>query len=102
MWGLSPREEKAALEELMQFTINPCSEEELPDSYDTLSYVYDSKANPTRPIRMNRMRLRSLKLEEKLALSYAMGQSSKLFVFENQVVGSLEETRYLPKELANK
>lgn len=48
------------------------------------------------------MKLRSLRTEEKLALSYAMAQSSKLFVFESRVLQSLERTRYLPKELAAK
>jgi uncharacterized Rmd1/YagE family protein len=69
-------------------------------SYDTLDYVFDRKANPQRPIRFDRMRLRSLQLAEKLALSYAMAQSSKLFVFESKVLDSVERTRYLPKELA--
>ena len=48
------------------------------------------------------MNLRSSKMEEKLALSYAMAQSSKLFVFELKVLQSLEKTRFLPKELAMK
>ena len=43
--------------------------------------------------------VRSSKTEEKLALSYAMAQSSKLFVFELKVLQSLEKTRFLPKEL---
>lgn len=46
------------------------------------------------------MKLRSLRAEEKLALSYAMAQSSKLFVFESRVLESVERTRFLPKELA--
>ena len=44
--------------------------------------------------------MKSLKMEEKLALSYAMAQSSKLFVFESRVLRSLESARYLPRELA--
>jgi uncharacterized Rmd1/YagE family protein len=48
------------------------------------------------------MRLRTLQVEEKLSLSYAMAQSSKLFVFEQKVFKSVEMTRYLPKELATK
>ena len=65
-----------------------------------MEYVFDKKANPQRPIRFDRMKLRTLQLREKLALSYAMAQSSKLFVFESKVLQSLEMTRYLPKELA--
>lgn len=99
-WGLSKREEKAAMAELAAFTIDPVSSTQLDTSYDTLEYVFDRKANPQRPIRFDRMRLRSLQLAEKLALSYAMAQSSKLFVFESNVLDSVERTRYLPKELA--
>ena len=101
-WGLSPMEERAALTELKEFTTTPVNPEELDNSFDTLEFVFDRKANPQRPIRFDRMRLRSLQLEEKLALSYAMAQSSKLFVFESKIFQSLEMTRYLPKELAQK
>jgi len=101
-WGLSPMEERAALTELAEFTTTPVSPEELDNSFDTLEFVFDRKANPQRPIRFDRMRLRSLQVEEKLALSYAMAQSSKLFVFESKIFQSLEKTRYLPKELAQK
>jgi uncharacterized Rmd1/YagE family protein len=99
-WGLSTREEKAAIAELSAFTIDAVSPTEQSTSYDTMEYVFDRKANPQRPIRFDRMRLRSLQLEEKMALSYAMAQSSKLFVFESRVLDSVEMTRYLPKELA--
>jgi len=99
-WGLTPREERAAMMELQEFTIDPVSPTELDNSFDTLEFVFDRKANPQRPIRFDRMRLRSLQLEEKLALSYAMAQSSKLFVFESKVLQAVEMTRYLPKELA--
>lgn len=101
-WGLTPREERAALIELKDFTTTPVSPTELDSSFDTLEFVFDRKANPQRPIRFDRMRLRSLQVEEKMALSYAMAQSSKLFVFESKIFQSLEMTRYLPKELAVK
>lgn len=54
-------------------------------SHDFMEFVYDPKSNPQRPVLADRMRLRSLRTEEKLALSYAMAQSSKLFVFEANV-----------------
>lgn len=101
-WGLTPREEKAALTELEAFTIEPVNPEELDNSFDTLQFVFDRKSNPQRPVKFDRMRLRSLQVEEKLALSYAMAQSSKLFVFESKVLQSVERSRYLPKELASK
>ena len=99
-WGLSTGEEKAAITELAAFTIDPVTPTQLDTSYDTLEFVFDRKANPQRPIRFDRMRLRSLQLAEKMALSYAMAQSSKLFVFESRVLDSVEMTRYLPRELA--
>jgi uncharacterized Rmd1/YagE family protein len=101
-WGLTPREEKAALTELEAFTADPVSLDELDNSFDIMQYEFDRKANPQRPIKFDRMRLRSLRIEEKLALSYAMAQSSKLFVFESKVLQSVERTRYLPKELSSK
>lgn len=99
-WGLSPVEEKAALTELTPFTIESVSPVELSDSYDTMEYIYDRKANPQRPIRFNRMNIRTLNIEEKLALSYGMAQSSKLFVLESRVLKSVEMTKYLPRELS--
>ena len=65
-----------------------------------MEFIYDKKGNPQRPIRSDRIRLNSLQLEEKLALSYAMAQSSKLFVFETKVLNAVEATRYLPRELS--
>jgi uncharacterized Rmd1/YagE family protein len=101
MWGLSIEEEKAALQELMEFVTDPCTEEELSESCDTLEFLFDHKVNPQRPVRFDRIRLKSLKNSgEKLALSYALAQSSKLFVFESKVLNSLEDTRVLPRELA--
>ena len=67
------------------YAVDPVSSAELDSSYDTLEYVFDRKANPQRPIRFDRMKLRSLQTAEKLALSYPMAQSSKLFVFESKV-----------------
>ena len=67
-----------------------------------MEFVYDRKANPQRPIRFDRIKMKSLKIGEKLSLSYAMAQSSKLFVLESRVFRRLESTRELPKELAEK
>jgi len=85
-WGLTPAEERAAIDELAGFTIDAVSGNELDNSYDSMEFVFDRKANPQRPIKFDRMRLRTLQVEEKLALSYAMAQSSKLFVFESKVL----------------
>eukprot|EP01035_Chromulina_nebulosa_P017727 gene17727-23319_t len=101
-WGLTPQEEQAALTELKPFMVDEVNAVELSDSYDTLEYSYDRKANPQRPIRFDRMKLRTLNVEEKLALSYGMAQSSKLFVLESRVLQSVEMTRYLPRELSTK
>jgi uncharacterized Rmd1/YagE family protein len=99
-WGLTLQEERAAMTELIPFSSGNISTDALEESFDTLTYVYDKKANPQRPIRTDTIRLTSLQLEEKLAFSYAMAQSSKLFVFETKVLNAVEATRYLPRELA--
>jgi uncharacterized Rmd1/YagE family protein len=99
-WGLTLQEERAAMTELIPFSFGNISTNALEESFDTLEYIYDKKANPKRPIRSDRIRLRSLQLEEKLAFSYAMAQSSRLYVFETRVLNAVEGTRYLPKELA--
>lgn len=84
------------------FVEDAVSEEEIDNSHDTMEFVYDRKANPQRPIRFDRIKMKSLKVGEKLSLSYAMAQSSKLFVLESRVFRRLESTRELPKELAEK
>jgi uncharacterized Rmd1/YagE family protein len=99
-WGLTVQEERAAMTELAQFAGGTVSKEELEESFDAMEYVYDRKSSPQRPIRSERLRLSSLALEEKLAFSYAMAQSSKLFVFETKVLNAVEATRYLPRELS--
>lgn len=99
-WGLTIQEERAAMTELIPFSSGNISSEALEESFDTMNYVYDKKANPQRPIRSDKIRLTSIQLEEKLAFSYAMAQSSKLFVFETKVLNAVEATRYLPRELA--
>lgn len=101
-WGLSEQEERAALDELSPFVEEPNTSEELESSTDSMEFHIDRKSNPQRPIKFDRIKMKSLKMEEKLALSYAMAQSSKLFVFESRVLRSLESTRYLPRELATK
>lgn len=99
-WGLTVQEERAALAELTPFAGGNVTKEELDESFDTMEYVYDKKGSPQRPIRSERLRLSSLRQEEKLAFSYAMAQSSKLFVFETKVLNAVEATRYLPRELS--
>lgn len=99
-WGLSESEEKAALTELSNFSDGPVNSSELDESFDKMEYIFDKNANPQKPIRFGRVLVRSLQVAEKLALSYAMAQSSKLFVFESRVLTSVEQTRYLPQELA--
>lgn len=71
-WGLTEQEEKAALTELAPFIDEPVTKEELENSYDKMEFIIDRKANPQRPIRFDRIKMKSLQMEEKLALSYAM------------------------------
>jgi uncharacterized Rmd1/YagE family protein len=105
-WGLTSREERAALTELSAYTSNPLEPEEIENSFDTMEYILDKEAQrdkfDKKPLQFDLMRLRSQRMEEKLALSYAMAQSSKLFFFEQSVNQCLERTRYLPRELSSK
>mmetsp|Transcript_28254 Transcript_28254/g.60908 ORF Transcript_28254/g.60908 Transcript_28254/m.60908 type:complete len:438 (-) Transcript_28254:202-1515(-) len=101
-WGLAEEQERSALAELAPFVREASTSEELEKSYDYMTFKFDRNSNPNRPVRFDRVIIRTLRMEEKLALSYAMSQSSKLFVFEYKVLQSLEKTRFLPKELAMK
>jgi uncharacterized Rmd1/YagE family protein len=66
-----------------------------------MDYVFDPSAHPGKAIKDDEtIRLRTLQPEEKLAFSYAMAQSSKLYVFESKVTNRIEKSRNLPKELA--
>lgn len=63
-----------------------------------MEYVFDQSVH--QKLIDDQIKLRTLQPEEKLAFSYAMAQSSKLYVFESKVSKSVETTRHLPRELA--
>jgi uncharacterized Rmd1/YagE family protein len=101
-WGLMEQEEAAALQELEQFTIDPVSSIDYMDGYDELQFLYDPKKNSQKPVRLDRMRLKSFNPMEKLALSWGIAQSSKLFIKESKIARRLEKMKYLPRELSSK
>lgn len=49
-WGLTPREEKAAISELSKFVIDPVNPSELDDSFDKMQFYFDRKGNPQRSL----------------------------------------------------
>ena len=99
-WNLDPLEEKAALKELQtcRMIIDPVKPADFTQAYDVLDFTFDSKMKKV--VKFDKLNIRSLLVEEKLAYSYAMAQSSKLFIFESKVQRRLEKTKHLPKELA--
>ena len=99
-WNLDPLEEKAALQELetCRVIVDPVKPADFTQAYDVLDFTFDPKMK--KAVRFDKVNIRSLLVEEKLAYSYAMAQSSKLFIFESKVQRRLEKTKYLPKELA--
>lgn len=89
-WGLTSTEERAALTELSTYTVNPLSSEEMETTIDTMDYMLDKEARKDKPLQFDLIRLRSQRTEEKMALTYAMAQSSKLFFYEQSVDQCLE------------
>lgn len=56
--------------------------------------------NSTRPIRFDNINLNSTNYFEKLAYSYALGQSVKLDAFEDEVSATINDTQDIPVHLA--
>ena len=102
-WGLSAEEEQDILSMLHDFAVNPVSKDDYDEAFDALEFVYDPKRNAQKPVRMDRMRLRTIggSSAEKLAMSYGIAQSSKLFVHESRVRRRLDKIKDFPRELAN-
>ena len=97
-WNLDPLEETTALQELKTFISDPVKPNDFTSGYDELKFSYDRKIKKN--VKFDCVNIRSLKMEEKLAYSYAIAQSSKLFIFENKVQRRLNQTRNFPRELA--
>jgi uncharacterized Rmd1/YagE family protein len=100
-WGLSQEQESCIIKELELFVEEPVNRAELIEGFDELdfSYCLEGSGRDKKPIRFDLVKLQSTKIEEKLCFSYALAQSSKLFIYECRAFESLSDKRYLSREL---
>lgn len=109
-WNMSEMEEKSIISELKHFEIKSNQKIE----YDNIKYeekVQDEEETFVAKYYINRDHLvlcvitiflfiKGSKFEEKLAVSYALAQSSKLDYFEEDIDYSIADARSLAEELA--
>ncbi|CAI5744497.1 unnamed protein product [Peronospora destructor] len=91
-WGLTRAEEQAHLVALAVFSVGPVKQVEVED----MDYMYGDSSI----ICNDAITLSSNRASEKLAVSFAMAQSSKLDVFEERVEETIRETKHVPQNLA--
>lgn len=91
-WGFTEEEEKEALSSLKKFERDPLPKAEV----DTFSFVYGDRMK----LEEDRIILHKKDALTKLAISYAIGQSVKLTVFEEVIARTVESCKQFPKELA--
>ena len=95
-WGCTKEEEERFINMLAPFAVEPVSDMEREESYDDFAYLYG-----TSPLILHyEITLTSNDPEEKLALSFSLAQSAKLFVFEDRVDGTITSTKHIPIHLA--
>lgn len=99
-WGLKKNEEKALLEQLMPFSINPLPTIEL----SRFIYRYGDYTEITTHDRFNvdLIILESDSVQLKLAFSYGLAQSIQLESYESAVQKTIEENAHFPEQLAKK
>jgi len=93
-WGFTEEEEKGVLSILKKFEKEALARPEL----DEFSFAYGDKMK----IVEDEITLQKKDPITKLAVSYAIGQSVKLTVFEEAIARTVEQTKFLPKNLARK
>lgn len=91
-WGLTSDEESLHLQAIASFCSGPVARVEVED----MVYRYGE----TSQVRSDAIVLGSDDVVEKLALSFAMGQSAKLDVFEERVEDRIRTTRQIPFNLS--
>jgi len=92
-WGFSIEEEKELLSALKKFEKEPLPRVEL----DEFSFSYGDKMK----IKEDLIVLQKKDAMTKLAVSYGLGQSVKLTVFEEVIAKTVESTKQLPRELSS-
>ena len=93
-WGFSPEEEQETLSGLKKFEKETLSRSEL----DEFSFSYGDKMR----IEEDEILLHKKDALTKLAVSYAIGQSIKLTVFEEVIAKTVESAKQFPRDLATK
>jgi len=93
-WGFSEDEEKPLLIALKEFEKLPLNKFEL----DEFSFSYGDKMR----IEDDEIVLQKKDTLTKLAISYAIGQSVKLTVFEEVISRTIERSKQIPRDLADK
>ncbi len=93
-WGFSEEEEKPLLEQLKNFEKASLLKREV----DEFSFSYGDKMK----IEDDEIVLQKKDVLTKLAISYAIGQSVKLTVFEEVISRTIERSKQIPKDLADK
>jgi len=95
-WGCTKEEEELFISMLLPFAVEPVSVMEREESHDDFVYLYGDS-----PMILHyEITLSSNDPEEKLALSFSLAQSAKLFVFEDRVDGTITSTKHIPIHLA--
>lgn len=92
-WGIEPEQETHFLKILKSFEDNS-----YPHNMDGFEYTFDNKYNVKNDtITLDKKKPHPLQM---LAVSYGLSQSSKLAVFEDRILQTIEETKHIPRELA--
>ncbi|CAK4678235.1 unnamed protein product [Aphanomyces euteiches] len=92
-WGLTRAEEQAHIKALQAFSVGTVKQVEVED----MEFCYGDASGVANDL----ITLRSFHASEKIAISFAMAQSSKLDVFEQRVGETIQETRHIPQTLAD-
>ncbi len=92
-WGMGYDDEQHLLNELREYTLNPH-----PSTFID-RFTYTEGESSTR-IRNDHIELDTSSTRDKLAISHALAQSVKLMEFENHAQRTIEETAYIPENIA--
>ena len=96
-WNFDPSEEQAFINSLHDYADREYVDPDLIDSaMDDMEFYYGQKST----VRNDTVRLSSRKTEEKLAVSYAFAQSSRLSIYEWRLDKIIQRNEQLPQELA--
>lgn len=93
-WGMGYDDEQHLLDELGTYALHPHETAFI----DRFTYAEGEK---TTRIRNDHIELSTSSTRDKLAISHALAQSVKLMEFENQAQRTIEETSYIPENIAN-